>query len=118
MQTNLFDEPLAVCSTSPMTGFLRDGTCTINEEDFGSHSVCAVMTDAFLEYTKSQGNDLSTPRPEFGFEGLKPGDKWCVCAARWAEAHAAGCAPKIDPKATSSLATKHAPKEILLEYSI
>ena len=118
MQTNLLGNTLEICSKDPMTGFFRDGTCRINEEDFGSHSVCAVVTQEFLEYTKTQGNDLSTPRPEFGFVGLKPNDKWCLCAMRWKEAYEAGYAPKIDPNATSILATKHISKEILLSHSI
>ncbi len=118
MQTNLFGEPLQVCSTSPLTGFYRDGTCRTSTEDVASHSVCAIVTDEFLGYSKAMGNDLTTPIPEFGFEGLKDGDKWCLCAQRWKEAHKAGYAPKIDPKATSSQATKIVDKEILLEFAI
>lgn len=118
MQTNLYDEPLTVCSTSPMTGFFRDGTCRVSFDDHGSHSVCVVVTDEFLEFSKSRGNDLSTPIPIYGFEGLKAGDKWCLCALRWKEAYEANCAPKIDAKATSNQATKFIPKEILLKFSI
>jgi len=79
-------ETLEICSITPMTGFYRDGCCNTGREDMGSHTVCAVMTAAFLEFSKSRGNDLSTPLPEFGFPGLKPGDRWCLCAPRWQEA--------------------------------
>ena len=77
---NVFSDPLEACSISPMTGFYRDGCCNTGQEDVGSHTVCAVMTSAFLDFSKSSGNDLSTPVPEFGFPGLKPGDRWCLCA--------------------------------------
>ena len=87
---NVLGERLEVCSISPMTGFFRDGCCDTGREDIGSHTVCAVMTAAFLEFSKSRGNDLSTPMPEFGFRGLKPGDRWCLCAPRWQEALEAG----------------------------
>lgn len=83
---NVLGERLELCSMSPMTGFFRDGCCDTGREDIGSHTVCAVMTAAFLEFSKSRGNDLSTPMPEFGFRGLKPGDRWCLCAPRWQEA--------------------------------
>jgi uncharacterized protein (DUF2237 family) len=118
MQTNLFGEPLQICSTSPITGCYRDGTCRTSIEDGGSHSVCAVVTDEFLGYSKAMGNDLTTPIPQYGFTGLKDGDRWCLCAARWYEAYKAGYAPKIDPSATSSQATKIVDKEILLKYAI
>ena len=99
-QRNVYGEPLEVCSIDPLTGFYRDGYTTTGPEDLGSHTVCAVMTAEFLEFSRSRGNDLSTPRPEFGFPGLKPGDRWCLCAARWQEAFEAGCAPKVSLKAT------------------
>jgi uncharacterized protein len=83
---NVFGEPLEICSIKPMTGFYRDGCCNTGREDVGSHTICAVMTAAFLDFSKSCGNDLSTPVPEFGFPGLKPGDRWCLCAPRWQEA--------------------------------
>lgn len=118
MQTNLFGEPLQTCSLSPLTGFYRDGSCRTSPEDVASHSVCVVVTDEFLGYSKAMGNDLSTPIPEYGFAGLKDGDKWCLCAIRWKEAYTAGYAPKIDPKATSSQATKIVDKEILLKFAI
>lgn len=92
-QVNVFGEPLATCSTSPMTGWYRSGCCETDEQDFGSHTVCVVVTAEFLEFSRSRGNDLSTPQPAAGFPGLQPGDRWCLCAARWAEAHQAGCAP-------------------------
>src|SRR5579871_6773953 len=92
---NVIGEPLEVCSVSPMTGFFRNGCCDTHPKDIGSHTVCAVMTASFLEFSKSSGNDLSTPVPEFGFAGLKPGDRWCLCAPRWQEALEAGHAPRV-----------------------
>src|SRR5262249_5174011 len=83
---NVLGEALEICSIKPMTGIYRDGCCDTGQEDLGSHTVCAVMTDAFLSFSKSRGNDLSTPQPEFGFPDLKPGDRWCLCAPRWQEA--------------------------------
>lgn len=97
---NVLGGPLIACSTAPMTGFFRDGTCRTCEEDAGSHTVCAVMTAAFLAFSKSRGNDLSTPRPQWQFSGLKPGDHWCLCAARWQEAFEAGYAPQVKLEAT------------------
>ena len=94
---NVLGDRLDVCSLNPMTGFFRDGCCDTGREDFGSHTVCAVMTAAFLEFSKSRGNDLSTPIPEIGFHGLKPGDRWCLCAPRWREALEAGHAPRVGP---------------------
>jgi hypothetical protein len=88
-------EPLDICSIKPMTGFYRDGCCNTGREDVGSHTICAVMTSAFLEFSKSSGNDLSTPVPAFGFPGLNPGDRWCLCAPRWQEAFEAGHAPRV-----------------------
>lgn len=92
---NVLGTALQSCSTSPMTGFTRTGCCETHEDDFGNHSVCCQMTEEFLAFSISRGNDLSTPRPEFGFPGLKPGDRWCVCAARWLEASEAGFAPPV-----------------------
>lgn len=97
---NVLGEPLDYCSISPMTGFYRDGCCNTGREDVGSHTVCVVMTAAFLEFSKSRGNDLSTPVPEFGFPGLKAGDRWCLCAPRWQEAFAAGHPPRVVLRAT------------------
>ena len=90
---NILGTELQSCCTEPMTGFFRDGYCNTNQMDQGTHVVCAIMTDEFLEFTKSRGNDLSTPRPEFQFPGLKAGDGWCLCAMRWKEAYEAGVAP-------------------------
>ncbi|SMF75391.1 hypothetical protein SAMN06265365_12954 [Tistlia consotensis] len=92
---NVLGEPLEPCSHDPVTGFFRDGCCNSGPEDLGSHTVCAEMTEAFLAYSKERGNDLSTPRPEFGFPGLKEGDRWCLCALRWREAYASGRAPRV-----------------------
>ena len=92
---NVLGNPLEICCTSPMTGFHRDGFCQTGPDDLGSHTVCAQVTAAFLSFSKKIGNDLSTPRPEYGFPGLKPGDKWCVCVTRWEEAFMAGVAPPI-----------------------
>src|SRR3984893_8300899 len=97
---NVLGEPLDICSIQPMTGFYRDGCCNIGREDVGSHTICAVMTPAFLDFSKSHSNDLSTPVPEFGFPGLKPGDRWCLCAPRWQEAFEASQAPRVVLRAT------------------
>ena len=104
---NVLGEALEICSIKPMTGFYRDGCCNTGREDIGSHTVCVVMTSAFLEFSKSCGNDLSTPLPEFGFLGLKPGDRWCLCAARWQEALDANQAPRVVLRATHDSALVH-----------
>ena len=104
---NVLGEALEICSIKPMTGFYRDGCCNTGREDIGSHTVCVVMTSAFLEFSKSRGNDLSTPLPEFGFPGLKPGDRWCLCAARWQEALDANQAPRVVLRATDDGALVH-----------
>lgn len=91
---------LATCSLQPLTGWLRDGCCNTDANDHGRHTVCAMMTEEFLVFSKGIGNDLSTPRPEYGFPGLKPGDRWCLCAARWEEARLAGFAPEVVLAAT------------------
>jgi uncharacterized protein len=101
---NVLGEPLELCSIKPMTGFYRDGCCNTGREDIGSHSVCAVMTDAFLTFSKSGGNDLSTPVPEIGFAGLKAGDRWCLCAQRWQEAFEVDSAPRVVLRATHEAA--------------
>lgn len=98
---NVLDQPLPPCSHAPLTGYLRDGSCTVTANDAGVHGVCAVMTAEFLAYTRAQGNDLSTPNPALRFPGLKPGDRWCVCAGRWQQALDAGVAPKVVLQATS-----------------
>ncbi|NJN74159.1 MAG: DUF2237 domain-containing protein [Limnothrix sp. RL_2_0] len=97
---NVLGTPLQTCSTDPMTGFFRDGCCQTGPNDFGRHTVCAQMTPAFLEFTKNQGNDLSTPMPQYNFPGLKPGDRWCLCASRWQEAFEIGVAPSVFLEAT------------------
>ena len=97
---NVFGEPLMPCSESPKTGFYRNGCCDTGNEDRGMHTVCVEVTQAFLDYSAARGNDLSTPMPQHGFPGLKPGDKWCLCATRWKEALEAGRAPKVYAAAT------------------
>jgi uncharacterized protein (DUF2237 family) len=97
---NVLGDRLEVCSLSPMTGFFRDGCCDTSRQDIGNHTVCAVVTAEFLEFSKSRGNDLSTPIPQFGFAGLKAGDRWCLCAPRWQEALDAGRAPRVVLRAT------------------
>lgn len=103
---NVLGGPLLPCSVAPLTGFFRDGCCNTAPEDAGLHTVCAQMTAEFLAFSRRMGNDLSTPRPEFGFAGLKPGDRWCLCAARWEEARRAGVAPPVLLEATHE-ATLH-----------
>lgn len=110
---NVLGGPLAPCSYEPLTGFFRNGACDTCAEDRGSHTVCAVMTAEFLAFSKYVGNDLSTPRPEFGFAGLKPGDHWCLCASRFAQAHDEGCAPKVNLVATHRNALDIVPLEVL-----
>ncbi len=97
---NVLGEKLQTCSDRPKTGFFRDGCCNTGPEDVGVHTVCVVLTAEFLEYSKAQGNDLSTPQPDFGFPGLKPGDRWCLCAQRWREALDEGKAPRVVLAAT------------------
>ena len=116
--TNVLGEPLEPCSTDPMTGFFRNGACDTCAEDQGSHTVCAVMTADFLVFSRSVGNDLSTPRPEFGFGGLSPGDQWCLCAARFLQAYQAGRAPRIRLRSTHRRALEVVPLDILREYAI
>ena len=115
---NVFGEPLASCSEQPMTGFFRDGCCNTSDQDHGSHTVCVELSDAFLHFSLERGNDLTTPRPEFGFPGLKAGDRWCLCAARWLEAHEAQKAPKVWLTRTHQRALEIAPLEILRTYAI
>lgn len=110
---NVLGEPLAPCSLDPMTGFLRNGSCDTCAQDVGSHTVCAVMTEEFLAFSKSVGNDLSTPRPEFGFAGLAAGDQWCLCAARFMQAHMAGQAPRVRLLSTHRRALEVVPMEVL-----
>lgn len=115
---NVLGTALEPCWSDPLTGFFRDGHCNTCAEDHGSHTVCAVMTAEFLAFSKYVGNDLSTPVPAFNFPGLKAGDKWCLCAARFLQAHDEGCAPKTDLTATHGRALDIVPLRILQEYSI
>lgn len=117
MAKNVFGEALIPCSINPMTGFYRNGCCETGPEDLGTHTVCAVMTDEFLFFSKSKGNDLITPRPEFLFPGLKAGDKWCLCAIRWLEAFQANCAPSVLLEATNEAALEIIPLDILIGKS-
>ncbi|MEH1910156.1 DUF2237 family protein [Nostoc sp.] len=115
---NVIDGNLEVCCTSPMTGFYRDGFCRTGGQDFGSHVVCAQVTSEFLEFTKSRGNDLSTPVPDFNFPGLKPGDRWCLCASRWQEALDAGVAPPVILSATHARALEVVSLDELKKYAL
>ena len=117
-QFNIFDEPIEECCSNPITGFFRDGFCHTDEMDRGLHIVCSLMTEDFLSFSKSRGNDLSTPRPEFSFPGLKAGDSWCVCAERWKEAYEHGFAPKVYLKKTNIKSTSIIDIEILKEFAI
>lgn len=110
---NVLGGKLEPCSTRPLTGFYRNGCCDTGPEDRGSHTVCAVMTAEFLALSKYLGNDLSTPRPEFGFPGLKPGDRWCLCAARFLQAHDEGAAPQVRLQATHARALDVVPLAVL-----
>lgn len=114
---NVLGGPLKPCSMEPLTGFFRDGCCHTGEEDAGSHTVCVEVTEAFLAYSRSVGNDLSTPRPEFGFPGLQPGDRWCVCAARWLQACRAGVAAPVVLAATHERALEIVPLELLKAHA-
>ena len=110
---NVVGGELLPCSTDPVTGFYRNGCCSTGPEDVGSHTVCVVLTAEFLEFSRLAGNDLSTPRPEWGFPGLEPGDRWCLCAARWLEANDAGCSPEVVLGATHARALELIPIEAL-----
>ena len=114
---NVLGEPLELCSCKPMTGWYRDGFCKTDSSDLGKHTVCCVMTESFLRYSKAQGNDLSTPMPEFGFSGLKPGDHWCLCAPRWKQAYDDGMAPLVRLKATEISALGEIGIELLMKYA-
>ena len=112
-QLNVLGEPLEVCSLEPLTGFYRDGYTTTGPEDIGSHTVCTVVTAEFLEHQRAVGNDLSTPMPQFGFPGLKPGDRWGVCAGRWLQSYEAGIEAPVVLKATNEAALEHVPLEAM-----
>ena len=115
---NVLGEQLQTCCTSPMTGYYRNGVCDTGAGDFGAHVVCAQVTEEFLNYTKSMGNDLSTPVPMYDFPGLKPGDKWCLCASRWKEAMDDGVAPKVVLSATHAAALEYVSLDELKQHAI
>ena len=114
---NVLGEPLVPCSDNPRTGFFRDGACNTCDEDAGSHTVCIQVTQEFLEFSKARGNDLSTPHPEMDFPGLNPGDCWCLCAARWLEAHEYGVPPKVYMSRTHRRALDIVPLKLLRQYA-
>ena len=114
---NVFGEPLIPCSHDPLTGFYRDGRCNSGEEDFGVHTVCVVLTEEFLRFSKEMGNDLSTPRIEYEFPGLKPGEHWCLCANRWKEAYDNGVPPLVVLEATNEKTLEIVEMNQLLEFA-
>ena len=115
---NVLGEPLDFCSMKPMTGFMRTGSCETDEDDVGNHTVCVQVTKEFLEFSRSRGNDLSTPIPEFNFPGLRPGDRWCLCAPRWQEALEAGMAPRVVLRATHERALEAVELKDLKKYAV
>ena len=115
---NVFGEALGTCGEDPATGFFRDGCCNTCQEDAGSHTVCIETTEEFLEFSRLQGNDLSTPMPEHGFPGLQPGDSWCLCASRWLEAYQNNTAPRVHLTRTHIRALDIVPLELLKEYAV
>jgi uncharacterized protein (DUF2237 family) len=117
-ERNVLGGPLATCSLRPRTGFFRDGCCNTGPDDFGLHVICAQMTAEFLAFSREQGNDLSTPMPELGFPGLVPGDRWCICAARWREAYEAGCAPPVVLAATHEETLAVVPLDALRRHAL
>ena len=117
-ERNVLGEPLEPCGGDPMTGFYRDGFCSCGEEDAGLHAVCAVVTEEFLEHQLSVGNDLSTPMPAYSFPGLQPGDRWCVVAVRWLQAHRDGVAPPVVLASTNERALEVVPLTVLQEYAV
>jgi len=117
-ERNVLGEPLEPCGTDPMTGFYRDGTCSCGGEDVGLHAVCAVVTEEFLLHQRAVGNDLSTPLPAYGFPGLTPGDRWCVVALRWLQAHRDGVAPPVVLAATNERALEVIPLSVLRESAV
>jgi uncharacterized protein (DUF2237 family) len=117
-EINVLGSALAPCSTDPVTGFFRDGCCNTCKEDVGSHTVCIEVTEGFLQYSRFAGNDLSTPHPEFAFPGLQEGDRWCLCAARWLEAHEKGMAPRVFLNNTHIKALDIIPLDLLTEFAV
>ena len=114
---NVFGEPLITCSDKPKTGFYRDGCCNTDATDVGEHTVCIVATEEFLEFSKKAGNDLSTPVPQYSFKGVKPGERWCLCATRWMEAYRQNCAPKIVLAATNETILNHVSMDVLIAHA-
>ena len=117
-ELNVLETPLEACCTNPATGYFRDGFCRTIQEDSGTHIICAVVTQEFLDYTKFKGNDLSTPLPHWSFPGLKAGSKWCLCISRWLEAERAGKAPFVVLEATHKKALEHTTLELLQKYEV
>ena len=117
MERNVFGEPLEICCLKPITGYFRDGSCRTDNEDIGTHTVCAVMTEDFLRFSAQMGNDLSTPIPYYKFPGLKEGDKWCLCVNRWIEAEKAGKAPKLILEATHEKTLEYTKLDLLVKYA-
>ena len=117
MEKNVFNEPLQMCCTNPMTGYFRDGVCRTISEDRGTHTVCAIMTNDFLAFSALQGNDLVTPMPYYEFPGLKEGDKWCLCVSRWIEAEKEGKAPKVILEATHEKTLEYTTIETLIKHA-
>ena len=115
---NVLGEELLICGDDPITGFYRDGKCNTCDEDSGSHTICIEASKEFLEFSRFRGNDLSTPAPEFGFKGLKPGDSWCLCAARWLEAYENNMAPRVHLTKTHIRALEIVPIELLKKYAV
>lgn len=115
---NVLGTPLKPCSTDPLTGFYRDGCCNTGGEDSGVHTICVRVTEEFLQFSQARGNDLSTPRPEYAFPGLVPGDQWCLCAMRWKEAYDAGCAPKVQLESTHILTLEFVNLAALKEHAL
>ena len=115
---NVFGEPLGDCSLDPVTGFFRNGCCDTSDQDVGSHTVCSIMTEEFLAYSASVGNDLSTPMPEAGFAGLNPGDQWCLCAPRWQQAFEAKAAPKVLLSSTHMGALEYCKLDDLKKFAV
>lgn len=117
MEKNVFGEPLEICCTNPLTGYFRDGLCKTVFQDTGTHTVCAIMTDEFLKFSASRGNDLITPIPQYHFPGLKAGDKWCLCVTRWLQAEKSGKAPKLILEATHEKTLDYTSLSVLINYA-
>lgn len=115
---NVYEEPLETCCEDPMTGFFRDGCCNTTDEDLGFHTVCVELTDDFLNFSKRMGNDLITPQPAFNFPGLKAGDRWCLCASRWLQAHQAGVAPRVHIRSTHKRTLEIVELKLLKAYAV